>query len=111
MAFVNMSEIAYAEFKELLTTNNIDCNVIRLYLAGMGCSGPAFNLVVDEIKENDAVSQIKDLMFIVDKDLVNQYGSFTLISGSENGRGGFSIETEIQPEGGGCAGCGGGCSS
>ena len=110
MAVVNMSEIAYAEFKELLTTNNIDAKVIRVNLAGMGCSGPAFNLVLDEVKENDAVSPIKDIIFIVDKDLVNQYGSFTLVSGSENGREGFSIETEIQPEGGGCAGCGGGCS-
>jgi hypothetical protein len=46
----------------------------------------------------------------VDKDLVNQYGSFTLRSGSENGRGGFSIETEIIPEGSGCSTCGGSCS-
>lgn len=48
------------------------------------------------------------MKFLVEKDLVNQYGSFTLKSGSENGRGGFSIEAEIKPDsdcGGGCAGC------
>jgi hypothetical protein len=44
----------------------------------------------------------------VEKDLINQYGSFTLLSGSENSRGGFSVETEIKSEDGGC---GGGCSS
>lgn len=36
MAAVNMSEIAYAEFKELLRENDITSNVIRIYLAGMG---------------------------------------------------------------------------
>ncbi|WML35053.1 hypothetical protein [Clostridium sp. OS1-26] len=45
----------------------------------------------------------------MDKDLVKQYGSFTLKSGSENGRGGFSIESEIQVGsecGGSCSTCG-----
>ena len=109
MAVIHMSDIAYTEFKELLANNNIDSNVIRVYLAGMGWSGPAFNLVLDEQKENDATEQIKDLTFIVDKDLVKQYGSFTLKSGSENGRGGFSIESEIQVGsecGGSCSTCG-----
>lgn len=36
MAVVHMSDIAYAEFKELLANNNINSNVIRIYLAGMG---------------------------------------------------------------------------
>lgn len=36
MAVINMSDIAYTEFKELLANNNIDSNVIRVYLAGMG---------------------------------------------------------------------------
>ena len=57
---------------------------------------------------NDVVAQIKDMKFLVEKDLVNQFGSFTLKSGSENGRGGFSIETALKSEsdcGGGCSGC------
>lgn len=109
MAAVNMSEIAYAEFKELLRENDITSNVIRIYLAGMGWSGPAFNLVLDEQKNDDTVTQIKDMTFLVEKDLVNQFGSFTIKCGSENGRGGLTIETEIQSEsgcGGGCSGCG-----
>lgn len=109
MAAVNMSDIAYAEFKELLKENDINSNIIRIYLAGMGWSGPAFNLVLDEQKDDDVVVQIKDMQFLVEKDLINQFGSFTLKGGSENGRGGLSIETEVQSEsgcGGGCSGCG-----
>lgn len=106
MAAVNMSDIAYKEFQELLKSNDIPNDVIRIYLAGMSCSGPSFNLVVDKQKSNDVVEQIHDIKFLVEKDLINQYGSFTLLSGDENGRGSLSIETEIQFEGG----CGGGCS-
>jgi HesB-like selenoprotein len=108
MAIVQMSNVAYEDFLKLLKENNIDSNIIRIYVAGMGCSGPAFNLVLDEQNENDIVEQINDIKFLVEKDLVTQYGGFILKSGSENGRGGFSIETEIKPEsscGGGCAGC------
>lgn len=108
MAAVNMSDVAYEDFKKLLKDNNIDSSVIRIYLAGMGCSGPAFNLILDEQKEEDEVVEIKEIKFLVEKYLVNQFGGFTLKSGSENGREGFSIEPEIKPEnscGGGCAGC------
>jgi hypothetical protein len=47
------------------------------------------------------------MKFLLDKDLVNQFGSLTLKSGRENGRGGFSIEPEIKAE----SDCGGGCST
>lgn len=36
MAAVNMSDVAYQEFKELLKSNDITTDVIRIYLAGMG---------------------------------------------------------------------------
>lgn len=36
MAAVNMSDIAYKEFQELLKSNNITTNVLRIYLSGMG---------------------------------------------------------------------------
>lgn len=36
MAAVNMSNDAYLEFKELLKENNINSDIIRIYLAGMG---------------------------------------------------------------------------
>lgn len=108
MSKVSMSDIAYEDFKQLLAENNIDSDTIRIYVAGIGWGGPSFNLVLDEQKDDDIVEQIKDIKFLVEKDLINQYGSFTLLSGSENGRGGFSVETEIKSEDGGC---GGGCSS
>lgn len=36
MSIVNMSEVAYNDFKELLDQNNVENYVIRINLAGMG---------------------------------------------------------------------------
>lgn len=36
MAVVQMSDVAYDDFIKLLKENNIDSNVIRIYVAGMG---------------------------------------------------------------------------
>lgn len=107
MAAVQISDLAYEDFIKLLKENDIDSNTIRIYIAGMGWSGPAFNLVLDEQKDNDIVEKVKDMNFLVDKDLSNQYGCLTLKSARENGRGGFSIEPEFQTE----SDCGGGCST
>lgn len=36
MNFVNISENTFKEFKQLLADNDIDKNIIRINLAGMG---------------------------------------------------------------------------
>jgi len=36
MAAVQMSDVAYEDFIKLLKENNIDSNIIRIYLAGSG---------------------------------------------------------------------------
>jgi len=48
---------------------------------------------------------VEGLTFLVDKSVNEQFGALTILSGEENGRGGFSIEPEKQAEGGGCSSC------
>lgn len=36
MSFINMSESAYKEFKEILTTNNIESDTVRIIISGIG---------------------------------------------------------------------------
>lgn len=36
MSFINMSDSAYKEFKEVLTTNNIETNTVRIIISGVG---------------------------------------------------------------------------
>ena len=105
MSIVNMSDKAAVEFLQFLKDNEVTADTVRIHFAGMGCGGPVFNLVLDEKKETDNTEVIEGLTFLVDKSVTEQFGALTILSGEENGRGGFSIESEVKPEGGGCAGC------
>ena len=105
MSIVKISDKATVEFLQFLKDNEVTADTVRIHLAGMGCGGPAFNLVLDEKKDSDNTEVIEGLTFLVDKSVTDQFGALTILSGEENGGGGFSIEPEIKPEGGGCSGC------
>ena len=103
-----ISEEAYKEFKEFLDENEVDNYSIRINLAGFGCSGPAFNISVDEAKEGDVTKKVNDIVFVVEEKLVDEFGGFRLLSTDENEGRGLSLKPVIEVEGG-CGSCGGGC--
>lgn len=109
MKFMTISEEAVVEFKSFLTENNIDKLNIRINLAGFGCSGPAFNITVDEATDADSVETISDVNFIAENGLIKEFGGFIILSSDENEGMGLSLRPVIQQEGGGCASCNGGC--
>lgn len=81
---MTLSDDAYEEFLNFLNTNNVEEITIRISLAGHACSGPRFGLVVDQKKDNDVVSTIKDMTFLVEKDLYEEYEGFQILSTDEN---------------------------
>ena len=103
-----ISEEAYKEFKEFLDENEVDNYSIRINLAGFGCSGPAFNISVDEAKEGDVTQKVNDIVFVVEEKLVDEFGGFRLLSTDENEGRGLSLKPVIEVAGG-CGSCGGGC--
>ncbi|MHC6180491.1 HesB-like protein [Clostridium sp. JNZ X4-2] len=107
MNFIKISDIAYSEFKKFLTENNITCDVIRIYLEGMSCHGPRFNISVDNKTDNDLIQQVKDINFIVDKNLFVQFSGFIFLCGSENGLGDgkFTIAPVFNPNVSNCESC------
>lgn len=105
MVPLTISELAYNEFKQFLEVNKIPSNVLRIYLAGNGWSGPTFNIVLDEQTENDLMIPVNDLVFLIDGSLCREYGGFTLMCSKENGRDGFTIEPVIKPENISCSTC------
>lgn len=104
---VTISNETFVEFKQLLASNDIDKNIIRINLAGKGWGGPSFNIVLDEQKEDDLSCNIEDITFIISKDLYDQYGNFVIEGTAENNRG--LVLKPINASGGGCGSCGGGC--
>lgn len=110
MAMINISEAAYKEFRDLLTANDIIDTNVRIALAGFGCSGPRFGLMVDEPTENDKTETVNELNFIMEKELVEEYEGFTILSDEENGGGGMSLRPmRLEEAAGGCSSCAGGC--
>ncbi|MBU5455181.1 HesB-like protein [Caproiciproducens sp. MSJ-32] len=103
-----ISEEAYKEFKAFLDENEVDNYSIRINLAGFGCSGPAFNITVDEPQEGDLVEKVHDITFVVEENLIDEFGGFKLLSTEENEGRGLSLKPIIEVEGG-CGSCGGGC--
>lgn len=108
MEKVLMSEEAYKEFKSFLDENGVDDYTIRLDLAGYGCSGPAFNISVDSKLDGDIEEKINDITFIIEEELISDFGGFKILSSSENNGNGLALKPFIETAGG-CGSCGGGC--
>jgi len=106
---IDISEEGYQEFNDLLAANEIEPKVVRLALAGFGCSGPRFGLMVDDPTDSDVVEVVKDITFIVSKDLYNEYEGFVILSDEENFGGGMSLRPKKVDDAAGCSTCATGC--
>ena len=106
---IEISDAGYQEFNDLLEANDIEPKVVRLALAGFGCSGPRFGLMVDEATDSEVVEVIKDITFIVAKDLYDEYQGFVILSDEENYGGGMSLRPKKIDENIGCSTCATGC--
>ena len=78
MEAVKMSEVCYNEFVKYLDENKIDSKTLRVFLAGQGWGGPVFNLALDEQKEDDVVTKINEITFLIEKDLVEATDGVTI---------------------------------
>lgn len=105
MTPVNMSDLAYKEFKKFIEENNVNSNIFRIFLAGNGWGGPVFNIVLDEQTNEDLLSPIGELAFLVHRDLFSEFGGFIIQCAEENGKGSFTIDPLMQPEGISCSTC------
>lgn len=105
---MEMSDAAYTEFFDLLDANEINPKVVRIALAGFGCSGPRFGLMVDEPGDADVVETRGDITFIVAKDLYDEYEGFLVLSDEENFGGGMSLRPR-KVDDSACSTCATGC--
>lgn len=107
MANINLSSEAYTEFKAFLEENDIHDFKIRINFAGNSCSGPAFNITLDNPKDGDVVEKINDITFMMEKGLIEEFGGFIMLSTEENDGRGLSLRPLIETEGGcsSCPGC------
>ena len=70
-----------------------------------------FDKIMPHVKEKfpDATpEQVKDITFIAEQKLIDEFGGFIILSSEENNGMGLSLKPVIPGESG-CGSCGGGC--
>jgi HesB-like selenoprotein len=105
--YITISEEGYKEFKTFLNSINFKAENLRIRYLGKKCSGPVFNIDIGIEGKGDIVEEVKDMKFIMHKELIDEYGGFIILSNSENNGQGIILKPVIEPVSGCsiCPGC------
>lgn len=107
---ITIDDRASSELKELLSSMDIKADTIRVFISGMACHGPMFNIAKDEVKENDYSINFDGITYVADKALMEEFGGFDIQYIEDDSFHGLYVNPKIMPESeGGCSSCGGGC--
>ncbi len=77
---------------------------IRVFIAGMGCSGPSFGLGLDNVNDNDFTEVVNGINFVVEKSVYDTVGEIKV----EWVGNGYSVQPVKAQESacGSCSSCG-----
>jgi len=99
---VNLSASAKEELKKLVSKETNDPDGVRLSLLAGGCSGLAYHMEFDKIKENDFVSETEGIKVLIDpKSALYLNGVMLDFQGGLNGKG-FTFENPNAKQSCGC---------
>jgi len=103
---IEVTEKAAVELKTLLEQEGKPDLALRVFVAGVACSGVQYGLALDdEVKEDDVTVESNGIKLVMAKDIEKSFseGSIDYVE-DENGKG-FMIRNSSA--GGGCGTCGG----
>lgn len=98
------NEITVKEIKKIMEAQQDQPKNVRIFVAGVGCSGPTLGLSLDEKQENDLVDETNGVAFIMESALHEQMGDIKV----EYMDGGYMVVPVVQQPSA-CSGCGGSC--
>lgn len=102
---VQINEATKNEIAAVLDQNPDRERVIRIFVSGMQCSGPAYGLALDPATDNDSVYDCGSFKMVMAPELVEAYDEWIV----DFMEGGFLVKPANAVSGCG-TGCGGGCS-
>ncbi len=102
MAILTNSETV-KEIKDIISQNPGEGSMVRVYVAGMGWSGPSFGIALDERKDDDEYFEFDGQGFVIESDLSAQFGDILV----EYQNGGYIVQPAASA--GGCSSCAGSC--
>lgn len=101
---VEVPQTALDVLREIIAEQEDQPTSVRMYFAGMACSGPSFGLALDAKKESDLDCKVEELEFIMDAQEYEQFGDMVI----EDMGGGFRVIPEkMQGMESGCGSCSG----
>lgn len=98
MDFMQVSDEAYEEFKSFLVNTNVQNFNLRINYLGRNCNGVTFNLDYGVKGDNDVSQQVKDINFIIDKQGLEEFEGFVILSNNENNGQGLELKPLKVPE-------------
>ncbi|MGB9929451.1 MAG: HesB/IscA family protein [Methanosarcina sp.] len=104
---IEVTEKAASELKTLLEQEDKPGLALRVFVAGVACSGVQYGLAFDdEVKDDDVTMESNGIKLVMNKEIEKSFsdGSIDFIE-DENGKG-FLIRNPTAG-GGGCGTCGG----
>lgn len=87
---IDITSEATEKLKELMASKE-ENKLLKIFIAAYGWGGPSFGLALEEPKEDDEVIKSGDYNFVMDKELLDLYGKFTVDYSDNWLKRGFSI--------------------
>jgi Fe-S cluster assembly iron-binding protein IscA len=81
------------EIKKVFEAQEDKPKNVRIFVAGIGCSGPSFGLGLDKAKPEDVYEEINGIKFLMDKEIYDEYGKINV----KFMNGGYSVLPDDQP--------------
>jgi iron-sulfur cluster assembly accessory protein len=104
---VEITETAASELKVLLDKEEKQDHSLRIFVAGMGCSGIQYGLALDnEIKDEDVTVESKEIKIVMTPDIVEELSEAKIdYIDSEQGAGFVIDNPKAASECGSCSSC------
>jgi len=105
---IEITDTAAAELKELLEKEKKNDHGLRVFAAGMGCSGVQYGLTLEKTaKEDDAVSESNGVKIFFKKDIQEDIEEFKIdFIDNEYGKGFVIDNPHASKCGSSCGSCG-----
>lgn len=102
--YIATNQETCTEIQKILDAQADKPKTVRVFLAGMGCSGPSYGLGLDPVKETDITEEQFGIQFVMDKDIYEAAGEIRV----EWMGNGYMVIPVNQPESA-CSSCSGSC--
>ena len=87
---IDLTKTAIEELKNIVETKK-SIKPLRIYIAAYGWGGPTFGIALDEHKDGDLEIKVEDFNFIIEEEVSDGYGKFTVDYSDDWLKRGFTV--------------------